>query len=459
MKTMKRGGGWAWLFWAAGIVIGCAIGGCRQATRLPRPAHIIIVVVDALRPDHLGCNGYAGDISPNIDGLARRGAVFENAYSNAPWTKPSVASLFTSLYPNVHRAIDRFDTLSEKALTLAERLKTKGYFTAFINGGNALLHGFNYDQGFDFYDYSESLDSAAAVRAFASLLEQTAEKRCFFYVHLMDTHLPYYPNELSAKLGPALPRDSPSGMLDRDRIRDLTSEGKLTEEDKKTLVSLYDHQITAADRSVGALVSALESRGWLQDTLLLLTSDHGEEFWDHGNYEHGHSLYDEILRVPLIILGPGVPAVRLKSRVRHIDILPTIMESVEPKFKTAGLAGRSFSSYLKRDKGKRPVFATGTIHGDEKYCLIQGDRKIVINTGYREKKRKLVGPHSAEAIELYDLNLDPREQKNLRLMERKRLGRLMRRIARLMNATPAFQAGKKAIDKQTEERLRSLGYL
>jgi len=456
---MKGARSWVWLWLIIGCLVAGSFSGCRKATRLPLPDNIIIIVVDALRPDHLGCYGYAGDTSPNIDRLALRGAVFENAYSNAPWTKPSVASLFTSLYPNVHRTIDRFDTLSEKALTLAERLKANGYFTGFINSGNALLHEFNYDQGFDFYDYSESLDSAVAVRTFASFLEQTDGKRTFAYIHLMDTHLPYYSDGSSRDPALVSPSDFRPGTLDRDRVRDLTSSGKLNEQDKKDLISLYDGQIRRSDQRIGELVSALESRGLLRTTLLLLTSDHGEELWEHGNYEHGHSLYDEVLRVPLVMVGPGVPAVRLRSRVRHVDVLPTIMECVEPGFETEGLAGASFSRYLKDDNGRRPVFAMGTIHGDEKYCLIKGDKKIILNTGYREKKRRLIGPHSADAVELYDLIRDPREQKNLRFEERKTLARLMKEIARLMDAAPAFQAGKKAIDKQTEERLRSLGYL
>jgi arylsulfatase A-like enzyme len=142
-----------------------------------------------------------------------------------------------------------------------------------------------------------------------------------------------------------------------------------------------------------------------------------------------------------------------------VDVLPTIMECVEPGFKTDGLAGKSFLRYLKNDRGTRPVFATGTIHGDEKYALIKGDNKIILNSGYRDKKRRLIGPHSADAVELYDLTQDPLEQKNLRFKEQKKLARLMREIARLMDVPPAFQPGKRAIDKQTEERLKSLGYL
>jgi arylsulfatase A-like enzyme len=275
----------------------------------------------------------------------------------------------------------------------------------------------------------------------------------------MDTHLPYHAHELTRDASATLSPDFQPGTLDRDRIRDLTATGKLGEKDTKGLLALYDSQVRWSDRSVGELVSALETRDLLPKTLLFLTSDHGEEFWEHGNYEHGHSLYDEVLRVPLVMAGPGVPAVKVRSRVRLVDILPTVMDWVEPGFQADGLAGTSFLGYLKSDKGRRPVFATGTIHGDEKYCLIEGERKIIINTGQRAKKRRLIGPHSADAIELYDLSRDPHERHNLRFEERKKLGRLMKRIARLMDATPAFEPGKKAIDKLTEERLRSLGYI
>ncbi len=207
------------------------------------------------------------------------------------------------------------------------------------------------------------------------------------------------------------------------------------------------------------MISALESRGLLGGSLVLLTSDHGEEFWEHGNYEHGHSLYDELLRVPLVIAGPGVPRAEMKSRVRHVDLLPTVMEAVDPGFKNDGIAGMSVWRYFKRDRGQLPVFASGTIHGDEKYGLIRGRQKIIINTGEREKKRRLIGPYSPDKIEFYDLERDRSEKSNLRFEKDRDLARLMKKITGLMDVRPLFQPGKKAIDKRTEERLKSLGYL
>jgi arylsulfatase A-like enzyme len=445
-----------WISLALAISAFC---GCAKKAVVPRPDHIIFIVVDALRPDHLGCYGYRRPTSPNIDLLAGRGVRFENAYSNAPWTKPSVASMFTSLYPNVHQAINRFDVLSENASTLAERLKAAGYFTCLVNGGNALIHEFNYDQGFDYYAYAESLDSAAAVRSFETVLSEAGGRSLFVYVHLMDTHLPYHLNDLNRDLVGARGKEFWPGALDRDSIRELTAAGKLSGEEREYLISLYDRQVRYADARIGEMISSLESRGLLGRSLVLITSDHGEEFWEHGNFEHGHSLYDELLRVPLVIAGPGLPRTVVKSRVRHVDLLPTLMEAVDPGFDTEGIAGLSVWRYLERDRGLLPVFASGTIHGDEKYSLIRQRQKIIINTGEREKKRRLIGPHSRDQVEFYDLGRDPSEKNSIRFEKSSDLARLMKKIARLMDVKPLFQPGKKAIDKRTEERLKSLGYL
>jgi hypothetical protein len=142
-----------------------------------------------------------------------------------------------------------------------------------------------------------------------------------------------------------------------------------------------------------------------------------------------------------------------------VDLLPTLLEAADPGFKNDGIAGLSVWRYLKRDRGLRPVFASGTIHGDEKYSLIQGRQKIIINSGEREKKRRLIGPHSRDQVEFYDLERDRSEKDDIRLEKSKDLARVMKKIARLMDVRPLFQPGKKAIDKRTEERLKSLGYL
>lgn len=441
------------------ILLAAVLTGCSRRTKIPRPDHIIIVTVDAVRPDHLGCYGYSQNISPNIDQLARQGVVFDNAYANAPWTKPSVASLFSSLRPNIHRTVDRDHSLPDQILTMAERLKENGYFTCFINGGNPLIHEFRFDQGFDFYDYRESLDSAEVIRGLSSFLSQAQGKRIFAYIHLMDTHLPYHLHDGNRDLAENAPRNFVPGEFERRDVREPTSRDELAPEDKAHLVDLYDEQIRYSDRSVGEMVAMFRDAGILDRSLLVLTSDHGEELWDHDNYEHAHTLYEEVLRVPLIMMGEGLPPGRLKSRVRLIDILPSIMELVEPRFKKGEIAGESVWRYLRKDNGKCPVFAAGTLHGDEKFCLIKDDWKVILNTKDLTTNRPLIGFRAEDTVELYDLKTDPREKHNLRDEKPKVLAGLLKELASLINTKSPIEARKEILDEKTVERLRSLGYI
>ncbi len=441
------------------ILLAAVFTGCSQRAKIPRPDNIIIITIDALRPDHLGCYGYSRDISPNIDGLAARGVVFENAYANAPWTKPSVASLFSSLRPNVHRTVDRDHSLPDRILTMAERLKESGYFTCFINGGNPLTHEFRFDQGFDFYDYRESLDSAEVVRSLSSFLSQSHGKKLFAYIHLMDTHLPYHIHDGNRDLAENAPRNFVPGEFERRDVRERTAGDELTAEDKTHLIELYDEQIRYADRSVGEMVTMFRDAGLFGRSLFILTSDHGEELWDHDNYEHGHSLYEEVLRVPLIMVGEALPALRLTSRVRLIDILPSIMALVEPGSKKGEMAGESVWRYLRKDDGRRPVFAAGTLHGGEKFALLKDDWKVILNTGDLTTNRPLIGYREEDTVELYDLKTDPRERHNLRDESPGVLDDLLKDLAALINIDSPIEARKETLDEKTMERLRSLGYI
>ena len=441
------------------LLLAVILQSCGPAVKIQRPEHIIIITIDALRPDHLGCYGYSRDISPNIDRLAREGVVFQNAYANAPWTKPSVASLVSSLHPNVHRTVVRDHSLPDQVRTMAEMLKESGYFTCFINGGNPLIHEFRFDQGFDFYEYKDSLDSAEAVRGVESFLKQAGRKKLFIYLHLMDLHLPYHLHDGNRELASRAPRNFVPGKFERRDVREPLSRGELTAEEKTYLVSLYNEQIRYSDRSVGRLVDLFEEAGLLGTSLLILTSDHGEEFWEHDNYEHAHSLYEEVLRVPLIMVGGVLPAGRLSSRVRLIDIFPSIMELVDPRSKKGEMAGESIWKYLRKDNGKRPVFAAGTLHGDEKFCLIKNDWKVILNTEDLTTNRPLIGFRTEDTVELYDLKTDPRERHNLREEKPEVLRGLLKDLAVLINVESPIQARKEILDEKTVERLKSLGYI
>jgi arylsulfatase A-like enzyme len=432
----------------------------------PDGPNIVLIVVDCLRPDHMGYYGYSRDTSPVMDRLAREGLVFKNTYSNAPWTKPAVVSLFTSLYPNTHGVIGLLDCLPVPSLTMAEILKNNGYDTFCLIGGNsALRKEFNFQQGFDFFmngKYSQ-LSADVVTGTFLSLIPESQKKRFFAYIHYMDAHLPYNKNKYNRQF----PRKAGAlfaepGKIDQHDVRDWTASNKLSDDDKNYLVSLYDGQIRFVDEHIGKIIAVLKEKNILENTLVIITADHGEEFWEHKNVLHAHTLYNELIHVPLIMTGNRLTHSEINNRVTLIDLLPTILESAAVpagKYKLQGI------DLLDAVNGKNsqwgvPIFATGALFGDEKFCIIDKDNwKLILNTKDVKNKGKLVGYRNEAAFELYNLTKDPLEQQNLKDTETGKLARLKKEIDNLADLKKLFKSKKRALDEKTKDRLRSLGYL
>ena len=431
---------------------------------VPDGPNFIVLTIDCLRRDHLGCYGYGGATSPNIDGIARAGIVFDDAFSNAPWTKPSVASLFTSMYPLAHTAINKGDILPYEALTIAEILKNDGYYTCFLNGGNWNLDRvFNFQQGFDFYECSDRLRDAADLTALLlSRLSRARGRKFFAYVHYMDAHLPYHRNKYNESLCESSDGYFEPGDIYSTDVRKLTAAGRLSDKDKAFLVGLYDGQIRYVDDNIGRILSFLKDNELLRDTVLIVTADHGEEFWDHGNYEHGHTLYNELIQVPLIISGAGLKPAEIIGRVRLIDLLPTILQLAKVETVVPNQEGVDFLAAYTQGKNALdlPVFAMGTLTGSEKYCLMQGALKLIMNTGERdESKLDPVGCMSAEGFELYDLDRDPLEKENLGEREGDALVPLKRDLTGYMSAVPVFRGKEQVIEGELRKKLKALGYV
>lgn len=431
----------------------------------PKGPNIILILVDTLRADHLGSYGYSRDTSPNIDKLAQNGVIFTNAYSNAPWTKPSVASIFSSLYPNVHKAINTGNVLPEGVLTIAEIMKNEGYYTAFLNSGNPTIgRKFNFHQGFDHYSHPIRVDLENAkvlTDKLLPLITKLQKKKFFIYLHYMDTHVPYNKNKYNNLF---INTDNKHGFgpgeVDSWKVRALTSSDKLSNADKDYLIALYDGQIRFVDSNIKKIIRALKDKNILEDTLVILTSDHGEEFWEHDNYEHGHTLYNELLHVPLIIYGSHkVKPGEVKERIRLIDLFPTILEMANIDDNMLMVQGKSIFKTLSDNKSKLPVFSMGTFFGDEKYSLIEGNNKIILNTGNEENKNKLEGKRSKDFIELYDSDEDPFEKNNLSDSESDVIAQLQEKLYKFKNAESPFENFEIEIDEELKERLKSLGYL
>ena len=305
---------------------------CRAATR-DHP-NVVLVVMDTLRADEIAC--YRGappwrastpkDATPSLDALAARGILFERAYATSSWTWPSTASILTGLVPEVHGVLD--DTscyLAAQIETIGEALEREEYATAAFACNPLLDPVKNFDQGFETYDYAPVMrKSDEVLPRIGAWIAEHADARFFLYVHLVDTHEPVEPEARDlARVGAAAtpPPGSPErpGLECRNAMMiggALTPSGQLDPdlvipaERRAWLRDTYAAAVSTADRSVGTILGWLDEQGLADSTIVAFTSDHGEELFDHGLLGHDHSLYQELVRVPMILAGPGIEAGR-----------------------------------------------------------------------------------------------------------------------------------------------------
>ena len=290
--------------------------------------NVVLVVVDTLGAEHVSCYGASDDTTPNLDRLASRGLRFERAYSTAPWTQPSIASLFTSTMPLRHGVRNLADRLHRGAKTLAEELRAAGLQTHGIVSHFLIDRNFGFAQGFQGYDARavaghDAITAAQVTDAALRWLEQEAREPFFLFVHYFDPHFLYHHHaefdRTEAYQGPLAP-----GMPIWD-LRDMRP--RLTAADVEYLVALYREEIAFTDHHLGRLLEFLERTGVDRRTLFVFTADHGEEFMRHGWIGHTRTLYDELLHVPLVLYQPGVvPPGVIAQPVSLLDVLPTVVD-------------------------------------------------------------------------------------------------------------------------------------
>lgn len=428
-----------------------------------QPWNVVLVSIDTLRADRLGAYGYERAVSPHLDELAEEAVVFENAYVAAPWTLPSHMSLFTSLYPTQHGVMHETRTLRKGIRTLAESLASHGYRTAGFTGGGGVAGRYGFDRGFESYveSYSGFKKSPDQGWRFEHLQEDmfrwidtTADEPFFLFVHTYDVHEPFLAHEDLQVLdpgydGPLVPlhdHDAFSasvlkGLVEDDPAADATitrflyevlNEGHFSpsDADKRHLVALYDNEVAYVDRGMGSLFQKLEEDGLLERTLVVVTSDHGEELFERGRVQHGETLYEEILRVPLLMWIPGYAGGRSSKLVSNVDIAPTILDLLqlppEPQF----CGNRLF-----------PLARPG--HS----AVVAEDMEAA---SLRTEKHKLVFGEDG-AIELYAIDRDPAELHDISEEQPERVSELL---------TDAFGLlGRVELDEEHIEQLRAMGYL
>lgn len=378
---------------------------------------VVLVLVDTLRRDSLSCYGGARP-TPAIDALAAEGVRFEQAISSSGWTLPAVASILTGVAPPVHRARGkntRLTPISPDVPTGAELLDAAGVRTlaftnaAFVNRLLGLTRGFEFESHEHAYNHEIRRADATIDAALAQLAKDDG-RPTFCLIHLFDPHLDYDPpGEFAQRY--VEPGAAPRRALQwQDCSRVLPGQSEtVTPEHAARVRAAYDAEIAFVDAEIGRFVAELGRRGDLARTTIVVTADHGEEFWEHGAFEHGHSLYDELVRVPLIVRTPGSSARGqvLDAQVRTLDILPTVFE-VFGLPEAPGFEGRSLFSLVRGgDSEPRTVVLDGTLYGRDKAALRTESHKLILERA----------PGAPRRIELYDWRADPLERHDLAATE------------------------------------------
>jgi arylsulfatase A-like enzyme len=373
-------------------------------TEAPDAPLVVVYLVDTLRADHTTPYGYGRDTTPELQRFARDAVVFEQAISHASWTKPAVASVFTSLLPGRHRAVQLRDQLDAGHVTLAEMLEAKGYATGGAIANSVIYgQGTNFEQGFDFYAGlhgegdrpSKLVEAAGVVDQALRWLDARRGIPTFLYVHTMDPHVPYAPPAPFDRKFEPHPTPGHPAVDPRTDYKEPA--------DRERMIAQYDGDVAYGDQEFGRFIRELQSRGVYDEALVVFTADHGEEFLDHGQFLHGKSVFDELIHVPLIVKFPGRrdAGARVKRQVQLVDLLPTVLQSQGlPVPEAPHIAGRPLQSVI-RAQGPEPPAVSEISH-----------RGFVAH-GMRTSRDKYVQRFSPNEDELYfDLVRDPREQQN-----------------------------------------------
>jgi arylsulfatase A-like enzyme len=415
------------------------------------PPHILLISIDALRADHLSCYGYDRHTSPVLDGLAARGTRFSKAFVNTHGTPPSHATLLSSLYQETHRvgigAAPTVNTLPTGVAMIQEILSAAGWHTVAITGGGFMSAEFGFSRGFDVY-----VDHARRVARQAEELVENIRpalrsgRPVFAFFHTYQVHSPYAPpkrfRRLFGEYGGSIEATS-------EALLEVHSDAgkEFTREDFEFLESLYDGEIRYTDEVLGVLLSSLESIGFLDNAVVVVTADHGEEFGEHGGVLHGGKLFEEILHVPLIISGAGVARGVVDSAlVSHVDIAPTLLTLAGLEIPEV-MEGRTvFDPPAPERWNDQRVFAQ---YGDALYCV-------------RTPRWKLVQRIANQRVRLFDLHRDPRERRDLSARHPDLAADLLSEIEEWRARRPLVDLGEHREVELSEERieeLRALGYL
>ncbi len=408
-----------------------------NCAKFSKKRNILLITVDTLRPDHLGCYGNTLGITPNIDELAKEGVLFENAYSQAGWTLPSLASILTGAYPKDHGATDFHWGLNKHIPTMAGILKERGYHTHAFVSHIILTPKYGLNRGFEEYDYSvlnygppHNTSTAKQLTDLALIDLKNIEEPFLLWIHYFDPHFKYLSHKGWEFLG------------DSD-------------------VNRYDQEIGFTDSNIGRLLDYLKERGLDDNTIIIFTADHGEEFLEHGGRFH-YTCYNEVLRIPLIIKSPDLKPGREPIAAEQIDIMPTIFDLAQIEY-SPELPGMNL---FKKTEPAPPVFIErDRPPGFRQRAVIYDNYKLIriTNTDTTKIPVSSRGTYSVvrnvkEGNYIFNLGVDPRETENVFDQNSIQAEKLMGMLAMHLKGR-IVRAEKIQVDENLKKELRSLGYI
>ncbi len=429
-----------------------------------KPRVFVVIVLDSVRADHTSLHGYVRDTTPAWAALGRDGRVFSRAYSSSSWTLPAHVSLFSGRDMPDHRVLGPTDHIGEDYPLLAEVFQRNGFTTAAFTGGGFVDAQFGFHRGFQVYSNKPGdvflMDSAGKVlRHFKDFAEQHWGEDLFVFLHTYQAHAPYkFPSRFKTAINPGLKSNllGPGNFLGDKRVACFK---ELASADRRELIDLYDTAIHYADQAlVGGVAGFLKEKGAYDQATIAVLSDHGEEFYDHGSWEHGHSLYGELIRIPMVIKFPHGRRRGLDDHLTSIADLPSLL------LQAGGLkAPPGFAPAVRR--GPTRILAAALpvspiIKGIPAKVAFVDDRFHFIHNQIDRRASAFFDPPPPElrVHELYDLR-DTGQRHDLAAGRPPALKGFHERLAAYLRRLRAARGSGGALDDGLRRELKSLGYL
>ena len=428
-----------------------------KSLNTPEGPNVVLITIDTLRADHLGAYGYKRDTSPNIDKLAQDGVLFENAISQASWTLPSMISMFSSKYPSEVGATGLTSNLKGKTLTLSEYMKDNFYNTIGVISQIMVSKKYGFSQGFNTFNQDHmsevnEISSDVVTQRALEYIYKNKDEKFFLWIHYFDPHHNY------KNYSEYLYSDGYSGTLPNDLDVKVLNKIKssLNENDITFIKDVYDEEISYTDKYIGVLIDSLDELGLMDNTIIVLTSDHGEEFMERGRFGHGNTLYRELIHVPLIIYNPLDTSKRGKRVNDHIEIRNISKTITE----LSGLDGNLFEGVnLLDNKHLNPnhIIISETYRYEDIENEKRLKRKAVIYNNW-----KLINNFDKQTSELYRIDGDTNEIKNLFTESGEEINIQKEKLQAILSVIyekDVEESGKTELNTEDIKQLKALGYL